>query len=69
MKLVLKLVSMLSLLLILAAPALFYAERIALDLCKQLLLGGTVAWFASAPGWMGRPERKVAIGAKSTGAK
>lgn len=49
-------ISYLSLVAIVAAPALFYAERISLDMNKMLLNVATVVWFASALCWMGREK-------------
>jgi hypothetical protein len=50
-------ISYLSLALIVAAPALFYAEKIDLDLNKTLMLTATGIWFASALCWMGRGKK------------
>jgi len=51
-----KIISWLSLGLIVAAPSLFYAERITLETSKVLMMVATVGWFASALCWIGRKE-------------
>lgn len=45
-------VSWIALAVLLAAPFLFAAGVVTLEMQKGLLLAGTVAWFASAPFWM-----------------
>ena len=53
MKKIFELVSYLSLGAIVAAPALFYAQKVTLEMNKTILLIATIVWFASALGWMG----------------
>jgi hypothetical protein len=57
MKKIMETISYLSLALIVVAPALFYAEKIDLDLNKTLMLTATGIWFASALCWMGREKK------------
>lgn len=45
-----------SLILLIAAPVLFFAGVITLDVNKILLNTATVIWFASALCWMGREK-------------
>lgn len=59
MKKLISLISWLALLLIVVAPALFYSQRITLETNKLLLTAGTVAWFVSAPFWMGREKKET----------
>lgn len=54
MKKIMEVISYMALVLIVVAPALFYAEKITLQLNKTLMLIATVVWFASALCWMGR---------------
>ena len=54
MKTILAILSWVSLLLLVAAPILFYVGRVSLETNKVLMLLATIIWFASAPGWMGR---------------
>ncbi len=56
MKRVIETISWLSLVLIVAAPSLFYAEKITLETNKLLMLIATIAWFASSLCWMGREK-------------
>ena len=58
MKKILETISYLSLVLLVIAPMLFYAERIDLAMNKLLMLAATVVWFASALCWMGRKEKR-----------
>jgi len=54
MKTLLQLVSWLALVLgIVAPPLLFLAGRLGEPSLKGVMLLGTVAWFATAPFWMG----------------
>jgi hypothetical protein len=57
MKKIMETISYLSLALIVAAPSLFYAEKIPLEMNKTLMLIATIAWFASALCWMGREKK------------
>ena len=54
MRKIAEIISYLSLVLVVAAPALFYSEKISLQANKQLLLAATIVWFASALCWIGR---------------
>jgi hypothetical protein len=57
MKKILETISYLSLVLIVAVPVLFYAEKITLEMNKTLMIVATAIWFASALCWMGREKR------------
>ena len=59
MKNIIKTISALSLIVIVLAPALFYANRITLEMNKTLMLVATVTWFASALCWMGREKEST----------
>ena len=54
MKKIMEIISYASLVLLVASPSLFYAEKITLEMNKTLLLAATVIWFASALCWIGR---------------
>lgn len=56
MRKIAEIISYLSLALLVAAPILFYAERISLQANKNLMLAATIAWFASALCWIGREK-------------
>ncbi|MCK5676497.1 MAG: hypothetical protein KAH99_05730 [Verrucomicrobia bacterium] len=56
MKKIAEIISYLALILVVAAPSLFYAEKISLQANKQLLLLATIVWFASALLWIGREK-------------
>jgi hypothetical protein len=56
MKKILELVSYLSLVAIVAAPVLFYSEKVTLEMNKTIMMIATIVWFASALGWMGREK-------------
>ena len=56
MKKIMELISYLSLVLLVAAPVLFYAEKVTLEMNKTLMLTATIVWFASALCWMGREK-------------
>ncbi|MDF7823448.1 hypothetical protein P4B35_05445 [Pontiellaceae bacterium B12227] len=56
MKKIMEIISYLSLVLIVLAPILFYAEKIDLDMNKLLMTIATVTWFASALCWIGREK-------------
>ncbi len=45
---ILKIISIISLILIVVPPSLFYFDRVSLETNKTLLLIGTVAWFAAS---------------------
>ena len=56
MKKIAEIISYLALVMVVAAPSLFYAEKISLQANKQLLLMATIVWFASALLWIGREK-------------
>jgi hypothetical protein len=56
MRLVLQFVSWAALGATAFAPVLFLAGQLSLPNTKLLLLVATLAWFATAPFWMGRPK-------------
>lgn len=56
MKKITEIISYLSLVLIVVAPALFYVNKITLEMNKSLMMGATIVWFASALCWMGREK-------------
>lgn len=47
-------ISYLSLIFLISAPALFYADIISLEMNKVLMTAATCLWFTSALCWMGR---------------
>lgn len=55
---IVKIISYLSLLAILLAPILFYADTLTESQMNLTLLGGTVAWFASASTWINKPTEE-----------
>ena len=57
MRIAAEIVSYLSLILLVAAPVLFYTGQATLELSKTLMLAATVVWFVSAPCWTGRERR------------
>ena len=52
MKKIAETVSYLALVLLVAAPILFYGEKITLETNKLLLIIATIAWFVTAIYWM-----------------
>ena len=58
MKKIAEIISYLSLVMVVAAPALFYAEKISLQSNKYLILAATIVWFASALCWIGREKEE-----------
>ncbi len=56
MKKIMEIISYLALALLVAAPILFYAEKVTLELNKTLMLAATIVWFAGALCWMGREK-------------
>ncbi len=54
MKQLIKIVSILGLALTLLPSILLFQEVISANLCKQLMLLGTVMWFTTAPSWMNK---------------
>lgn len=59
MKRIIEIISWLSLVVIVAAPVLFYTQAITLDTNKQLMTIATFTWFGSALCWMGREKTKA----------
>ncbi len=57
MKKIIEIISYLSLVLLVMAPVLFYAQTIDLPVCKTLMTVATATWFASALCWMGRDRQ------------
>jgi hypothetical protein len=57
MKRIVEILSWLSLVLLVAAPSLFYAEKITLETNKLLMTIATVVWFAATLCWMGRQKK------------
>jgi len=57
MKRLAQIVSVVALGLTVAAPMLFFADRLELPNAKLWMLAAAVAWFASAPFWMERRAR------------
>lgn len=60
MKKIMEIISYLSLVLIVLAPLLFYAQKIDLDENKLLMTVATATWFASALCWIGREKKESA---------
>ncbi|RKX44604.1 MAG: hypothetical protein DRP64_06225 [Verrucomicrobia bacterium] len=58
MRKIAEIISYLALILVVAAPALFYSEKITLQANKQLMLVATIVWFASALLWIGREKEE-----------
>ncbi len=56
MKKIAEIVSYLSLVLVIGAPLLFYAQAITLEKNIVLMNIATVVWFVSATCWMGRKK-------------
>ena len=56
MKKIVETVSYLALALLIAAPILFFMDKISLQANKTLMIIATVVWFASALCWMGREK-------------
>ncbi|MCA9731838.1 MAG: hypothetical protein H6696_06620 [Deferribacteres bacterium] len=52
MKAVIKLISYVGLILTIVPSLLVFSGTITLDMCKWLMLLGTIIWFVSAPTWM-----------------
>ena len=53
MKKVLEVISYLSLVLIVAAPILYYMDKLTLEQNKWWMLVATIVWFATASFWIG----------------
>ncbi len=51
-----KALSFLSLLMLLAVPLAYYFGMVALPLCKTLLMVATIIWFSSAVFWIGKTK-------------
>ena len=60
MKKIAEIISYTALVLVVAAPSLFYAEKISLQTNKYLMLVATIVWFASALLWIGRGKEDEA---------
>ena len=58
MRILAMIISYLSLILLVAAPVLFYVGNITLDSTKNIMLITTITWFATAIFWMDRPVAK-----------
>ena len=58
MKKILQSISYLSLLLVVAAPVLYYMGRLTLEQNKYWMLVATMFWFASASCWIGREKEE-----------
>ena len=56
MRLILQTISWLALAATAVAPALFLAGQLSLPQTRLVMLLATIAWFATAPFWMGRPK-------------
>ena len=56
MRLILQIVSWLSLAATIVPPALYMAGRITLDQSTLAMFLAAIGWFATAPFWMGRPK-------------
>jgi hypothetical protein len=55
MKLAVQVISWLALAATIAPPLLFLAGRTSLDQAKLAMFLATIAWYATAPSWIGRP--------------
>ncbi len=53
------LLSGLALAVLLGTPILYFLGMMELDTMKNWMLIATIAWFATAILWMGRPEDKI----------
>lgn len=56
MKTLLKLLSYLALLLVVVPPVLYLAGSLEKSTMSNLMLAGTLVWFATVPFWMGRKQ-------------
>jgi hypothetical protein len=54
MKLAVQITSWLALAATIVPPFVFLAGRMSLDQTKLIMLLATIAWFATAPSWVGR---------------
>ena len=54
MKILAQLLSYAALVALVAAPVAYLTQRIGLDTTKTWMLISTLAWFGTAPFWMGR---------------
>lgn len=57
MKKLLEIVSYLALIMVVAAPVIFYMGRYDLDQTKFWMLIATIVWFASASFWIGTKKK------------
>ncbi len=55
-----KIISFIGLGLTLVPAFLVYQGTLSLDTSKNLMLVGTIAWFATAPYWMNKPAKPTA---------
>jgi hypothetical protein len=62
MRLTLQIVSWLALAATALAPLLFVAQQLSLPQTKLSMLVATIAWFATAPLWMGRAQADDELG-------
>ena len=56
MKLNLKIISLVSLLAIVASGVLFFRGAVSQEVMKAIALIATIAWFIATPMWMGREQ-------------
>jgi len=59
MRKILETVSYLSLVLLVAAPVLFFFGKLSMEKNKLLMLTATVVWFATSICWMGVRKKEV----------
>lgn len=59
MKKVLEIISYLSLVFLVAAPVLYYMDKITLEQNKLWMLVATIVWFATASFWIGTKKEKA----------
>lgn len=56
MKMALKWISLAALVAVILPPFLYLSGSVTKDLMVNIMLVGTVGWFATAPFWMGRKQ-------------
>lgn len=65
MHLILKIVSLLSLVVLVLPSVLFLAGRMELDTVKSIMIAASIVWFVTAAGWMWKeptePEKEEVI--------
>lgn len=59
MKSIQKLVSIVALVVMILACLLFFYDVVTIDVMKWIVLGSTVAWFATAPLWIGNRSKII----------